>query len=133
MSLRLYQILSHGWRSMMDDDRSWSEAAARLRQSIAESRRVRRSVVDDMIEAVLGGGVDHKELESIALELISDDDPVLQYSGAQALGHLARLYRDLDLDVVLPVLEAASSRPVVKAAAGDALDDINTFMPRRDT
>ena len=114
----------------MGNDFFRSAAAVELRQLIAEFRRAKRSMVEGMTEAVLGGGVDHKELESIALELVGDEDPVLQYSGAQALGHLARLYHDLDLDVVLPVLEAASLRPVVSAAAGDALDDINTFMRR---
>jgi hypothetical protein len=45
------------------------------------------------------------------------------------LGHVARIHRTLDLDRVLPVLETLRKDPEIAASMGDALDDIEMYLP----
>lgn len=45
-------------------------------------------------------------------------------------GHLARIHRELDLDIVLPVLHELTRHPDTRGQAEDALDDIDTFLHR---
>jgi hypothetical protein len=48
---------------------------------------------------------------------------------ALCFGHLARLHRQLDLDVVLPVLRKLADHPETRGQAEDALSDISIFIP----
>jgi hypothetical protein len=44
------------------------------------------------------------------------------------LGHLARIHRQLDLELVLQRLAELKADPLVKAGAEDALDDIRFYL-----
>jgi hypothetical protein len=46
-------------------------------------------------------------------------------------GHLARIHRALDRDVVLPVLRELAAHPETRGQAEDALSDIEIFVGSR--
>jgi hypothetical protein len=52
----------------------------------------------------------------------------VRWYAAICLGHLARIHRQLDLEVVLQRLTELQTDPLVKAGADDALDDIRFFL-----
>lgn len=85
-----------------------------------------------MVGCALYGDGDWKETQELCLELLDHDDHQVQALAATCLGHLARVYRQLDEDRVLAALRRVRSRPHVRGNADNALDDIDTFLhPRR--
>jgi hypothetical protein len=51
---------------------------------------------------------------------------------ATCLGHVARIHRTIDLDIVVPLLESLLDDPEM-GTAGDALDDIRVFITNNET
>ena len=77
-----------------------------------------------MVGAVLYGEGEWKELQELYLELIDHEDRQVRILAATCLGHLARVYGQLDEDRVVPVLR--------RVGATAALGDIEIFLhPRR--
>jgi hypothetical protein len=60
------------------------------------------------------------------LGLAQNDIAAVRQIAVTCLGHLVRIHRVLDLDRVLPIVEALSGDPEVQVS--DALDDIQMFM-----
>lgn len=88
--------------------------------------------LDGMVGCALYGDGDCRESQDLFLTLLDHDDRQVQALAATCLGHLARVYRRLDEDRVVAALRRARIRPHVKGTAGDALEDIETFLhPRR--
>jgi hypothetical protein len=54
--------------------------------------------------------------------------PRVRSIAATCLGHLARIHRQLDLELVLQRLAELKADPLVKASAEDALDDIRLYL-----
>jgi hypothetical protein len=52
----------------------------------------------------------------------------VRWNAATCFGHLARIHRQLDLEVVLQRLVELRADPLVKSSAEDALDDIRFHM-----
>jgi hypothetical protein len=52
----------------------------------------------------------------------------VRWNSATCFGHLARIHRQLDLEVVLQRLAELRDDPLVKSSAEDALDDIRFHM-----
>jgi hypothetical protein len=46
------------------------------------------------------------------------------------LGHIARIYGDLDEDLVISAIQARESDPAVSHRAADVIDDIRTYLHR---
>lgn len=91
-----------------------------------------RSAAAAMVGAVLYGDGDWKELQELYLELLSHEDRQVRTLAATCLGHVARVYGQLDEDRVVPALRHARSATDVGGTAADALDDIQVFLhPRR--
>ncbi|GAA0228133.1 HEAT repeat domain-containing protein [Cryptosporangium japonicum] len=85
-----------------------------------------------MVGCALYGDGDWREAQSLFLALLDHDDPQVQSLAATCLGHLARVYRQLDEDRVVPALRRARQKPHVRGTATDALGDITTYLhPRR--
>jgi hypothetical protein len=52
----------------------------------------------------------------------------VRWVAAICFGHLARIHRQLDLELVLQRLVEMRSDPLVSTAADDALEDIKFFL-----
>ena len=88
--------------------------------------------VNAMVGGALYGDGDRTELQELYLALLDHEDHQVQALAATCLGHVARVYRELDEDRVVAALRQARKRPHVRGTAGNALDDIELFLhPRR--
>jgi hypothetical protein len=56
------------------------------------------------------------------------EDRNIRWVSAICFSHIARIHRQLDLEIVLERLVEMRSDPLVASAANDALDDIKFFM-----
>ena len=64
---------------------------------------------------------------SQALQLLSSGVGSVRATAATAIGHVARIHRSIDKDLVLPALRALGTDPEAASRAEDALDDIEVF------
>ncbi|MCN0178620.1 hypothetical protein [Salinispora arenicola] len=88
------------------------------------------AALDAMVGTALYGDADWRELQELHLRLLDHEDHQVSALAATCLGHLARVYRQLDERRVVAALRRA--RPHPSGTADDALDDIRTFLhPRR--
>jgi hypothetical protein len=69
-------------------------------------------------------------VESYCLEYLEDHDPELRRVAATCLGHLARIHKTIDTDIVIPALKShlTDPEPYVAGTMEDALDDIDMFV-----
>ncbi|MBQ0906032.1 hypothetical protein [Micromonospora sp. U21] len=82
------------------------------------------SALDAMVGSALYGDGNWKELQELYLGLLDHEDRQVRLLAATCLGHVARVYRRLDEDRVVPLLR--------RIGATTALEDIETFLhPRR--
>src|SRR4051794_12528062 len=85
-----------------------------------------------MVGCALYGDGDWRASQNLYLGLLDHDDHQVQALAATCLGHLARVYGQLDEDRVVVALRQAHVRPHVRGTAADALEDIEIFLhPRR--
>ncbi|MCD8213051.1 MAG: hypothetical protein LUC34_03220 [Campylobacter sp.] len=73
---------------------------------------------------------DPQWLQKLCLKCAHSDDTYLAGLAVTCLGHIARIHKKLDLDIVLPFLQdLINSGGSLAGQAGDAMDDIEIFMP----
>ncbi|MET8086524.1 hypothetical protein [Micromonospora sp. NPDC005237] len=90
------------------------------------------AALDAMVGTALYGDGDWRELQELHLRLLEHDDRQVSALAATCLGHLARVYRQLDERRVVAALRRARALPHVTGTAGNALEDIEVFLhPRR--
>ena len=98
-------------------------------------------------EALLANGTEQQLCEAIVSIALHDPDwrwvqtqclrcvhhqsVAVRKAAALSLGHLARIHRVLEADVVLPVLYELARNPDTRGQAEDALDDIQTYLSAR--
>ncbi|SDZ21775.1 hypothetical protein SAMN05444365_107124 [Micromonospora pattaloongensis] len=88
--------------------------------------------LDAMVGTALYGDGDWQELQELYLRLLHHEDHQVSALAATCLGHLARVYRQLDEARVVAALRRAQSIPHIRGTADTALDDIQVFLhPRR--
>lgn len=81
-----------------------------------------------MVGSVLYGGGDWRELQQLFLQLIDHEDQQVSALAVTCLGHLARVYRQLDEERVVSALRRAWSVPHLRGTATNALEDIEVFL-----
>jgi hypothetical protein len=86
------------------------------------------SALGAMVGSVLYGEGDWKELQELYLGLLEHEDRQVRALAATCLGHLARVYGQLDEDRVVPALRSRRSTPHVGGAVTTALEDIELFL-----
>ncbi|MGK5739260.1 hypothetical protein [Micromonospora sp. URMC 103] len=84
--------------------------------------------LDAMVGCALYGDGDWRESQELYLALLGHDNQQVQALAATCLGHLARVYGQLDEDRVVAALRRARVLPHVKGTATDALEDIERFL-----
>jgi hypothetical protein len=88
--------------------------------------------LEAMVGTALYGYGDWREPQELYLQLLEHEDHQVSALAATCLGHLARLYRQLDERQVVAALRRARSVPHISGTAADALEDIEIFLhPRR--
>jgi hypothetical protein len=73
---------------------------------------------------------DWQWVQEQCLTLLTDPDAAIRGTAALCLGHVARIHGELDLARVLPALRRLAEDPAVAGRVNDAIDDIETFIPR---
>jgi hypothetical protein len=71
---------------------------------------------------------DWRWVQDWCLRLAGDNRAQVKGCAITSLGHLARVHRVIDLDLVIPVLEQLVADPEVGGRAEDALGDIHMFI-----
>lgn len=76
-------------------------------------------------------GEDYEKALKLSVEYAKSEIRDLRVNALHCFGYIARVYRKLDMDIILPLLREAEANPdiMVSAAARDALDDIEVFLP----
>ncbi len=72
---------------------------------------------------------DWRYVQDLCLVYVDDPAVWVRRNCATALGHLARLHQELDLERALPVLRRLQGDPDVASWAESAVDDITAFIP----
>jgi len=71
---------------------------------------------------------DWRWVQSECLAFRRSNDHYVGWVAATCLGHLARIHRQLDLELALQRLTEMRTDPLVESAVNDALDDIRFFL-----
>ena len=71
---------------------------------------------------------DWQWVQGQCLHFLNDPENNNRWIAAVCLGHLARIHRKLDLEVVLPKLQVLKDDPAVGSAVEDALADIRFYL-----
>jgi hypothetical protein len=74
---------------------------------------------------------DWKFVQDLCLELLHDSDVAVVATAILALGHLGRIHGHLELDRVVPELDALKSNDALAGRVSDTLDDIEIFVRRQ--
>jgi hypothetical protein len=85
----------------------------------------------DMRNALLSAAYydpDWNWVQERCLALSHHPDHNVRWIAATCLGHLARIHRQLDVELVLQRLTEMKADPLVKPAVEDALDDIRLYL-----
>ncbi|MFC7591694.1 hypothetical protein ACFQYP_54320 [Nonomuraea antimicrobica] len=70
---------------------------------------------------------DGKWVQDWALELLAHPSADVRHTAALTVGHVARIHRYIDHDLVVPRLQALLDDPEIGGAVENALDDIRMF------
>ncbi|MDB5971727.1 MAG: hypothetical protein JWQ90_4177 [Hydrocarboniphaga sp.] len=71
---------------------------------------------------------DWRWVQKRCLYFLESDDEDISGLAATCLGHIARIHRQLDKDVVVHALRSKLSNAKIAGRIEDALDDIDTFI-----
>lgn len=103
------------------------EPLSREELQAAFASRVEERAVEALISAAYYDP-DWRWVQSQCLHFAASSSPSLRATAITCLGHLARVHRALDLDLVLPVLEKLADEPELRGRVEDTLDDIGMFL-----
>lgn len=84
-----------------------------------------------IVEALLSAAFydpDWRWVQGVCLQFLDHADRNIRWNAATCLGHIARIHRDLDLELVLPKLLALKGDPLIGSSVEDALGDIRFFL-----
>jgi hypothetical protein len=71
---------------------------------------------------------DWRWVTSLCTRFIDHQSAQVRNSIATAIGHLVRIHRRMDQEIVFPMLKKLLQDPETHGKADDALDDISTFL-----
>jgi hypothetical protein len=86
------------------------------------------AIYEALVGLALNESEDWRLVQNICLEHIADRDWTIRAIAATCLGHLARIHGELDLEIVVPELQALMRNSKTSSYASDALEDIEMFI-----
>lgn len=113
----------------MATDRKYAEPKPLSRQEIEKA--IRADVTPDVCHALISAALydpDWKWVQNLLLRNLTHEAIEVRGAAATALGHLARVHRQVDLALVRPALQRLLHDADVSGRAQDALDDISVFV-----
>lgn len=95
--------------------------------------KLETGTVDDQVYALWSIALydaDWKWAQTKCLEIIQDKDadPDVKSVGIRSLGHIARIHRQLDLELVMPLLNSLKDNSLYIDDVETALGDIGIFI-----
>jgi hypothetical protein len=84
-----------------------------------------------IVEALLSAAYydpDWRWVQGLCLRFLDHADRNVRWNAAICLGHIARIHRNLDLELVLPKLLALKGDPSIASSVEEALEDIRFFL-----
>ena len=88
----------------------------------------RKSDIQDALLSAAYYDLEWRWVQGQCLNYLSHSDPDIRYIAATCLGHVARIHRELDIELVLPRLHELRADPLIASGVNDALDDIKFFL-----
>jgi hypothetical protein len=85
----------------------------------------------DRLDALLSAthhDPDWRWVQNRCLDFLSHADYQERSLAATCLGHLARIHKELDIELVLSALAPLKNDPLIGSSVQDALDDIRLFV-----
>jgi hypothetical protein len=85
----------------------------------------------DRLDALLSAAYydpDWRWVQDLCLDFLTHADNAERRLAATCLGHLARIHKQLDIELVLSSLAPLKNDPLVSSSVQDALDDIRFFL-----
>lgn len=67
-------------------------------------------------------------VQELCIRYLNGDNKNLQAVAATCLGHLARIHREIDLESIIPLLNALENDSDIGGVIHDALVDINWYL-----
>jgi hypothetical protein len=116
-------LMSHEHRTFHDPP---SATPADVRTALDREGII--GALDAMVGCALYGDGDWRETQELYLTLLDHDDDQVQVLAATCLGHLARVYGELDEHRVVVALRRVRVQPHIRGTAANALDDIELFL-----
>lgn len=97
-----------------------------MKGEVVKEDEIRRKMLH-----VSESGKDYEEALRLSVDCAESESRNLRVNALYCFGYIARVYKRLDMRVALPLLRKAEVDPdiMVSAAARDALDDIEVFLP----
>ena len=86
---------------------------------------------DAIVDALLSAAFydqDWQWVQTTSLRFLDHVDPGVRSNAATSLGHVARIHRRLDLEIVIPKLLEMKKDPAIQPFVDDALDDIRFYL-----
>ena len=84
-----------------------------------------------IIDALLSAAYydpDWRWVQGVSLRFLDHADVWVRRTAATCFGHIARIHKTLDLDLVLPKLQVLRGDPAISSSVESALEDIHLFL-----
>lgn len=88
------------------------------------------SIREGLVSLALNESEDWRWVQAQCIELLEHHDWSVRAVAATCLGHVARIHRKMDLEIVVPALRGMLEDPKVSSYARDALEDIQMYVAK---
>lgn len=93
-----------------------------------DTNRLKEEKIDTLLYAIFNID-DWKWLQDLCIKIASSTDEDLSGLAITGIGHIARMYNTLEMEIVVPFLEnIVQENNNLSGRATDALDDIEIFI-----
>jgi len=86
-----------------------------------------RAIIDALLSAAFYES-DWRWVQNTCPQLLAHPAKWVRWNAATCLGHIARIHKDLDVEIVLPRLHALEDDSEIGSSVQDALDDISWYL-----
>ena len=86
-----------------------------------------KAIIDALLSAAYYDP-DWKWVQTTCLRFLDHSETDVRWNAATCLGHVARIHKKLDTEIVVPKLTALKADPTIAANVQDALDDIEWYL-----
>lgn len=88
-------------------------------------------VDNDIVEVLIRLAYHHNDwrwVQSKCLHYVENDNDSLKQTAILCLGHLARIHKQLDIEIVMPIVDRLKSQSNLQGRIEDFLDDVSIYI-----